>query len=69
MFGQVLGYGFNFLVLLHAAYFWGFSHPVSVFSCDKSWKCRGREGSVKDEGRLLTAFAYEALTLWSVSMY
>ena len=26
---------------------------------------RGREGSVKDEGRLLTAYAYEALTLWA----
>ena len=54
---------FYFLVLLHAAYFWGVSHPVSVFPETNIGSAE--KGSVKDEGRLLTAYAYEALTLWA----
>ena len=38
----------------------GFSHHVSVFSN----LSRMEKASVKDEGRLLTDCAYEALTLW-----
>ena len=51
----------DFYVLLHAAYFGFFcSHHVSVFSNLSS----AEKASVKDEGRLLTDCAYEALTLW-----
>ena len=50
----------NFYVLLHAAYYCFFSHHVSVFSNLSS----AEKASVKEEGRLLTDCAYEALTLW-----
>ena len=49
-------------VLLHAAYFWFFL--ILFLSFPETNLGKGREGSVKDEGRLLTDSAYEALTLW-----
>ena len=54
---------FYFLVLLHAAYFCGF-FLILFLSFPETNLGRGRGGSVKDEGRLLTDCAYEALTLW-----
>ena len=40
-----------------------FSHRVSVFS--ETNLSSAEKASVKDEGRLLTDCAYEALTLWA----
>ena len=55
---QVCGY--RFLCPFACCLLFFFSHHVSVFSNLSS----AEKASVKDEDRLLTDCAYEALTLW-----
>ena len=60
---------FCFLVLLHAAYFWVFPILFLSFPETNFGSAEAEKASVKDEGGLLTACAYEALTLWPVSVF
>ena len=53
-----------FLVLLHAAYFCLF-FLILFLSFPETNLGSVEKAPVKDEGRLLTAYAYEALTLWA----
>ena len=53
---------FIFIVLLQAAYFF---FLILFLSFPETNLGSAEKASVKDEGRLLTACAYEALTLWA----
>ena len=60
---------FCFLVLLHAATFGVFLILFLSFPVTNLGSGEAEKASVKDEGGLLTACAYEALTLWPVSKF